>query len=106
MPTPRPSPSPSARPVVRPQVAREHKLEKEDLPNGLRRITMHIGEQSFPVFLGYQKLSELIDELAKLDMDKVFPFCAGARAACSSAQRDAARASPGIFRRYSSATMT
>eukprot|EP00303_Exanthemachrysis_gayraliae_P000592 CAMPEP_0206007716 /NCGR_PEP_ID=MMETSP1464-20131121/6063_1 /ASSEMBLY_ACC=CAM_ASM_001124 /TAXON_ID=119497 /ORGANISM="Exanthemachrysis gayraliae, Strain RCC1523" /LENGTH=467 /DNA_ID=CAMNT_0053381219 /DNA_START=16 /DNA_END=1419 /DNA_ORIENTATION=- len=54
------------------KTANEHVLEHEDLPNGLRKISMHIGEQVFPVYLGYQKLPELISELKKLDADKIF----------------------------------
>jgi len=42
------------------------------MDNGLKELTMHIGEHTYPVFLGYNKLPELVAELRKLDLDKVF----------------------------------
>ena len=32
---------------------------------------MHIGDHTYPVYLGYNKLPELVGELKKLDLDKV-----------------------------------
>jgi len=52
--------------------AKSHVLESEDMPNGLRKLGMHIGDHVYPVYLGYNKLPELIAELKKLDLDKVF----------------------------------
>mmetsp|Transcript_17456 Transcript_17456/g.37537 ORF Transcript_17456/g.37537 Transcript_17456/m.37537 type:complete len:135 (-) Transcript_17456:1807-2211(-) len=40
--------------------------------DGLRQVKMHIGESTFPVLLGHNKLPELVGELRTLDMDKVF----------------------------------
>eukprot|EP00965_Chrysotila_dentata_P093362 3084345-Pleurochrysis_carterae.AAC.1 len=39
--------------------------------DGLRQVKMHIGESTFPVLLGHDKLPELVGELKTLDMDKV-----------------------------------
>ncbi|KAG8461121.1 hypothetical protein KFE25_003690 [Diacronema lutheri] len=54
------------------KTAREHKLESKQLPNGVKELTMHIGDHTYPVYLGYNKLPELVGELKKLDLDKVF----------------------------------
>lgn len=32
---------------------------------------MHIGDHIYPVYLGYNKLPQLVEELRKLDFDKV-----------------------------------
>lgn len=47
-------------------------MDSEDRPDGLRQVNMHIGEATFPVLLGHNKLPELVTELKKLECDKVF----------------------------------
>lgn len=54
-----------------PQTAIEHRLESKTLPSGVKELTMHIGDHTYPVYLGYNKLPELVAELKKLDLDKV-----------------------------------
>lgn len=78
--------SPPWRARTAPQTVREHKLEAKDLPNGLKELTMHIGDHTYPVYLGYNKLPELVAELKKLDLDKVRALPCTTPPACSPAR--------------------
>jgi len=54
------------------ELSRAYVMDCEDRADGLRQVNMHIGEATFPVLLGHNKLPELVAELKKLDFDQVF----------------------------------
>lgn len=49
---------------------KNHVLECIERDDGLRQITMQLGDDSFPVLLGCDKLPQLVAELRKLDYDQ------------------------------------
>lgn len=64
------------------ELSRSYAMECSEREDGLRQVQMHIGESTFPVLLGHNKLPQLVAQLKSLDFDKVCAAAVAHRACC------------------------